>query len=598
MKEFPQNYSVLVAGPTGIGKFEYCLDLVKHYLEKGEKVVFITTKMASSAIRDRMVQAGLKMEDYEKDLIFIDASSEPSEESKELFVTNPANLNMISINLSKAVQTIGSPVRVIFDSLSALFLHVGEGEIKNFVRTFSSRIKKEYGFIIYTLQDEMHSSQTVNALNYLVDAVIEMRHEEAHVRKRKFRVLFAKGIEHNPDWFEFDVGVKGFVIKEERPPKIEKPIKREAEAAPQIRKISKPGDISFLLDKAHEHLDKAVSFENTGNTTMARDQYLKASEYLFKSAKGSTGRLKEVRIRNAENLLNKANRLKVASDTGEELEKKPADWTITEKPKVSFKDVAGLDDVKEEIKNKLIYPYKYPEKAEKFGVKSGGGILLHGPPGTGKTFIAKAVANEVDAVFFSVKPSEIMSKWVGEAEQNIEKLFSAARKCDKAVIFIDEVDALIPKRRSSGSSVMQRVVPQILAELEGIDTSNENLLFIGATNEPWSIDPAALRPGRFDEKVYVPPPDFEARKRIFELNLKDKPLSEDIDFAKLAELTNGYSGADIRQICLKASVIPFREFIETGEERKITMEDFLKVFSAIKPSINENMIEKYLKFKF
>jgi len=210
---------------------------------------------------------------------------------------------------------------------------------------------------------------------------------------------------------------------------------------------------------------------------------------------------------------------------------------------------------------------------------------------------AKAVAGEVDAVFYSIKPSEIMSKWVGESEQNVKKLFQAARGNNRSVIFIDEVEALIPKRRSSGSTVMQRVVPQILAELEGVETKNDNLLFIGATNEPWSIDPAALRPGRFDEKIYVPPPDHEAREKIFELNMRGKPLG-DIDFETLAELTDGYSGADIRHICVKASLVPFKEAIKTGEERSISMSDMLSVMENIKPSINREMVKRYEEFKF
>lgn len=197
-----------------------------------------------------------------------------------------------------------------------------------------------------------------------------------------------------------------------------------------------------------------------------------------------------------------------------------------------------------------------------------------------------------------------MNKWVGESERNIAKLFSAAREQKKAVIFIDEVEALIPKRKDSGSTVMQRVVPQILGEMDGVESKNENLLFIGATNEPWSIDHAALRPGRFDEKIYVPPPDKEVRKKIFELNLRGKPLASDIDFDKLVEMTEVpllyvcYSGADIKQICLKASLIPFRETIQSGIERNIEMRDLTEAINAVKPSIDKEMIEKYERFSF
>ena len=168
-----------------------------------------------------------------------------------------------------------------------------------------------------------------------------------------------------------------------------------------------------------------------------------------------------------------------------------------------FADVAGLEDVKEEIRLRLIYPLAHPEKAQRYGIQSGGGLLLYGPPGTGKTLLARAVAGEIDAAFFTARPSELMSKWVGEAEQNIARLFDEARQCERAIIFLDEVEAMIPARRSSGSTVMQRVVPQILAELQGIRQRSSGLLFMGATNEPWALDPAVLRPGRFDARIYV-----------------------------------------------------------------------------------------------
>jgi len=357
--------------------------------------------------------------------------------------------------------------------------------------------------------------------------------------------------------------------------------------------------VEIPLKRADEHINKASKAEAQGKLVEAKDWYLKASEQLFNAASESTGRMKEIRVENAEKLLKKSKTIKI-KERGERLgegEEDSKSFLLKEKSGVGFEDVAGLDEVKEEIRNKLIYPFLHPEKAKLYGIRTGGGILLYGPPGTGKTYIARAVANEVDAVFYSIKPSEVMSKWVGESEQNIKKLFQNARNNERSVIFIDEVEALIPKRRSSGSTVMQRVVPQILAELEGVDTKNDNLLFIGATNEPWSIDPAALRPGRFDEKIYVPPPDFEARKKIFELNFRDKPLGK-IDFDKLAQLADGYSGADIRHICIKASLIPFKESINTGEERKISLEDILSVMEKIKPSISEEMVKKYRDFQF
>jgi len=265
---------------------------------------------------------------------------------------------------------------------------------------------------------------------------------------------------------------------------------------------------------------------------------------------------------------------------------------------VRFDDVAGLERVKEQIRLRLIYPFTYPEQAERFGIERGGGILLYGPPGTGKTLIARAVAGEVDAAFFSVKPSEVMSKWVGEAEQNVERLFAAARSYPRSVIFIDEVESLVPRRRSSGSTVMQRVVPQILAELEGFEQREGALLFVGATNEPWTLDPAVLRPGRFDDKIYVPLPDGAARRRILELNLRDRPLAPDVDLNALAELLEGYSGADVVNICNKACAIPFIEAVERGVERDVTASDFRQVMAAVKPSVSRKEVRKYEGFRF
>jgi transitional endoplasmic reticulum ATPase len=354
------------------------------------------------------------------------------------------------------------------------------------------------------------------------------------------------------------------------------------------------------LKKVEEFLEKATKAETLGNIDTAREYYLQASRQLFSITAESSSTLKKIRLVNAEKLMEKAkslpNREKIVA--GNSQQGTSSDFILKEISNVSFDDVAGLDNVKEEIKNKIIYPFQFPEQAKKFGIKSGGGMLLYGPPGTGKTYIAKAVAYEVKAVFFSIQPSDVMSKWVGESEQNIAKLFTEARQQTKSIIFIDEVEALIPKRKDSGSTVMQRVVPQILAEMEGMESKSDNLLFIGATNEPWSIDHAALRPGRFDEKIYVPPPDLPARIKLFQLNLKGRLQETDIELNKLAELTDGYSGADIKQVCLKAALIPFREVIRGESERGIAMSDLQKVLEDVKPSISHQIVEKYKNFQF
>ena len=360
----------------------------------------------------------------------------------------------------------------------------------------------------------------------------------------------------------------------------------------------------FLLDKAAERMEEGLAAQTAGNPDRARRHYLQAAEYLFKAAAKSKGHFKGQRTQYAEELLQRALALETAVRPRLPLEPAAAangpdsvPWLIHDRPAVRFDDVAGLDQVKEQIQLKLIYPFTHPELAEKFGVKQGGGILLYGPPGTGKTLIARAVAGEIDAAFFSVKPSEIMSKWVGEAEKNIQKLFAVARGYSRAVIFIDEVEALVPKRRRSGSTVMQRVVPQILAELEGFRQDQEGaLLFIGATNEPWALDPAVVRPGRFDEKIHVGLPDFEARRRILELNLADRPLATEINLDGLAERLEGYSGADIVNIGRKACAIPFVEGVHTGVEREVAWADFEAVLESVRPSVAPKELEWFQKY--
>jgi transitional endoplasmic reticulum ATPase len=274
-----------------------------------------------------------------------------------------------------------------------------------------------------------------------------------------------------------------------------------------------------------------------------------------------------------------------------------SDWIVSERPDISYDDVAGMEDVKQEIRLKMIYPFTHPELARRYGVGTGGGVLLYGPPGTGKTMMAKATAHELDATFFVISPAQIMSKWVGEAEQNVQRLFDAAKAHDKSVIFIDEVEALVPRRKSGGSTVMQRVVPQILQELEGFDrTSDRALLFIGATNKPWMLDEAMLRPGRLDTKVYVALPDAPARLKLLEIYLGCRPVADDVDFGKLCDLLEGYSGADIKNIASQAATRPFLESVAGNEPRAITMADVLDVLEDTAPSVRASDLVRYEKF--
>lgn len=293
----------------------------------------------------------------------------------------------------------------------------------------------------------------------------------------------------------------------------------------------------------------------------------------------------------------KEGRRRAASGEDDEKGADAQDWIIRDKPNIGFNDIAGLEDVKHEIRLKMIYPFEHPELAQQYGISSGGGLLLYGPPGTGKTMIAKAIACEIDATMFVISPAQVLSKWVGEAEQNVRKLFTAAKAEPKAVIFIDEIEALVPSRRDSSSSVMTRVVPQILQELEGFDrNASRPLLFVGATNEPWSLDAAVMRPGRFDAKVYVPLPDEPARHKLLEIYLGKRPLADDVDFAELVARLDGYSGADIKAIAERAATIPFMKAVGGGQPHPVTRADILSAIDAVPPSVRKKDLIRFEEF--
>jgi len=375
---------------------------------------------------------------------------------------------------------------------------------------------------------------------------------------------------------------------------------------------------SFLIESFEKHKAKGIARFRMGELEEAKYHFLKAAEYLLQLAKETEGPLREARMRQARELVDLAKnvrqkkqeiRQKVAERKAglpAEASAKagapdgvPSEWTLAEKPKMRFDDIAGLDDVKEQIRIKMIYPFTHPEKAKKYKVRTGGGILLYGPPGTGKTMIAKAVAGELDATFFAIAPSEILNKWVGESEKNIRKLFESARSCEKAILFIDEVESLVPRRRDSeAGGVMQRVVPQILSELDGFDVrEGQHLMFMGATNEPWNIDYAMLRPGRLDEKVYIGLPDLAARRKILELNLKEIPLGDDVDLDDMARRLEGYSGADIAYLCRKVAEQTFLESVQKSTERPLADADFESVLAKLKPSVSSMDLERFKKFK-
>ncbi len=242
--------------------------------------------------------------------------------------------------------------------------------------------------------------------------------------------------------------------------------------------------------------------------------------------------------------------------------------------KVTFDNIGGLEELKAEIRLKIIEPFKHPELFRYYGKQAGGGILIYGPPGCGKSLIAKATANEAGASFLQVKGSDLKSKFVGETEKNIAELFEKAREQQPAIIFFDEFEAL-GSDRTDAPAHDKSAVAQLLTEMDGVDSKDQQILLLAATNEPWSVDPALRREGRFGTTLFIPPPDHSARKQIFQIHLDDRP-TEQLDYEMLAKLTAGFSGADLKAVCETATDMPLRESLQTGKRRLITMEDLKK----------------------
>ena len=257
-----------------------------------------------------------------------------------------------------------------------------------------------------------------------------------------------------------------------------------------------------------------------------------------------------------------------------------------EKPTLRFKDVGGMQKVKEEISIKIIQPLKNPELFKAFGKKSGGGILLYGPPGCGKTFIAKATAGEIDAKFISIGLHDILDMWIGNSEKNLHDIFEMARRNKPCVLFFDEADALGASRSDLKQSAMRHVINQFLAELDGVEADNEGVLILAATNAPWNVDAAFRRPGRFDRVIFVAPPEEVTREEILKTLLTDKP-AENIDVKKIAAATTDYSGADLTAIIDIAVEEKLRESILKGSIQPINTKDLLAAVKKHRPTTLE-----------
>ena len=268
---------------------------------------------------------------------------------------------------------------------------------------------------------------------------------------------------------------------------------------------------------------------------------------------------------------------------------------LENRPKTKFKDIAGLEKLKQSIKLKIIEPIKKPELFKYFGKKTGGGILMYGPPGCGKSLIAEATAGEADVKYFNIKASDIKSKYVGETEKNIAKLFDEARKSQPCIIFFDEFES-IGQERTTAQNHDKSMVSQLLTEIDSMGTKNQQILLLAATNEPWNIDLALRRSGRFTETLFVPPPDKETREQILKDYLKNKPIEEYIDYKLISNNTIMYSGADIIEICNKAIEKVIAECLERNQIRKIRTSDILEQVKIQNKNITKEWFKKAITF--
>jgi transitional endoplasmic reticulum ATPase len=263
-------------------------------------------------------------------------------------------------------------------------------------------------------------------------------------------------------------------------------------------------------------------------------------------------------------------------------------WTPTEieRPPIKFDDVGGMEAIKEEIRLKILLPLEQPELYAAYGKTSGGGILMYGPPGCGKTYLARATAGEIGAGFISVGINDVLDMWIGSSERNLHEIFEQARANTPCVAFFDEADALGGRRSDMHSGSGRQLINQFLAEMDGVQRSNAGVLILAATNAPWHVDPAFRRPGRIDRVLFVPPPDGEARESVLRIHLQGKP-QDAIDVTQIAKKTDQFSGADLKAVVDQAIELKLREAIKLGRPQPLVTKDLLAAAKQLKPTTRE-----------
>jgi SpoVK/Ycf46/Vps4 family AAA+-type ATPase len=358
-----------------------------------------------------------------------------------------------------------------------------------------------------------------------------------------------------------------------------------------------------LSELLKELLDKANRVLQEQDRRTASRYLAQAAELLFLHAKKSNNVSdKQHFAERATQLLETALRLcddnsleqNVSSNNANSSDKASTVIGNSKRKTLTFADIAGLDNVKETLMLRVIYPLLHPEKLEHYGIEAGGGMLLYGPPGTGKTLLVRAVAGELGLPFYVIKSSEVLSQFYGQSEKQIADLFDDARKQPNgAVVFLDEIDAIGAKRTDQMNDASRRVLNQLLQELDGVDGRSGKLVFFAATNTPWLLDAALLRPPRFSERCYTPLPDAAARYALFAMTLKNSPVADDVSFDELVCDTENFSGADIVNVCERAKLFPFCESIRTNRDRLIAKEDFDQAMKTARPSIAMETLEQY-----
>jgi SpoVK/Ycf46/Vps4 family AAA+-type ATPase len=366
--------------------------------------------------------------------------------------------------------------------------------------------------------------------------------------------------------------------------------------------------MSYDAEQRARHQQKSEEALRAGRYSEAAFHTAKTAEYSLLLAEKSDAPLKRAFLTDANELIGLAEKMKQRASQGPDKTGKASDrvarktedgqaedgsiWQLTARPDVKLDDVVGLDDVKKALRENVIWPRQHPELFEKFKIKPQAGVLMYGPPGNGKTHIAKAIAGELDAAFFAVDAAAIKSKWVGESERNVHKLFEAASRHERAIIFIDECESVL----ASHANEKVNVYNQFLTEIDGIASKGGlfSRFILAATNKPWLLGDAILRPGRLGDHVYVGLPDAAAREGILRYALAGKPIEGELPLAEMAETLEGHSAVEISLACNAAGLRVVTRNIESGNhDQKITLADLREALSEMPRSVSPDQIAKF-----